>query len=75
MKQGTILKAKSDFTMRQHGAKGRPVTVKTGDLFAVTSPEYQNKELVIIGRKANAKIGQGYAFSACLLAEYFEVTE
>jgi hypothetical protein len=75
MKQFTMVTAKSDFNFKAPGAKGRPVKVKTGDLFLVTSPQHMNKEAVMIDRKKQAHINSGYCFGLDTLMQYFSVGE
>lgn len=60
MKQGMVLKAKKEFTMKKDGSRGRAMHVKIGDFFIVTSPDYNNKEASLIDRYKSASLNQGY---------------
>ena len=73
MKQFTKLVAKSNFSFKALGAKGRAVCVKNGDHFLITSPQHTNKEVVMIDREKKAKINSGYCFSLEILEQYFIV--
>lgn len=60
MKQGLVLKAKQEFTMKKEGSRGRAMHIKVGDVFVVTSPDYNNKEASLVDRYKSASLNQGY---------------
>lgn len=60
MKQGIVLKAKQEFTMKKEGSRGRAMHIKIGDVFIITSPCYDNKEASLIDRYKSANLNQGY---------------
>lgn len=69
MKQGTEITAKVDCTIVP--ATGRKVSIKVGQQFVVTSPEYKNAGGCMIDRKSSAKINTGYYFSLDQIKEIF----
>lgn len=69
----TILKAKTSFSFRANGARGKAVNVQEGSLWEVTSPEYRNIKDVIIDRKGKAKLNIGYSFTIEMVNQYFEI--
>lgn len=75
MKQGTVLIAKQDFTMKNPSSRGRAVSVKVGDKFTVTSPLHVNKESCIIDRVSKAQINNGYKLEISEINNLFEVAE
>lgn len=75
MKQGTILQAREAFSMKAPGTRGRPVSVKAGDEFWVTTATINNKETMRIDRKGKGTISNGWLISAQLVHSLFEVVE
>lgn len=73
MKQGLVLKAKQEFTMKKEGARGRAMHIKAGDVFIVTSPEYNNKEASLVDRYKSASLNQGYKLLNSDIEALFEV--
>lgn len=75
LRQCQTIKAKMAFTMKVPGTKGRPVSVKCGDLFWITSATYTNETQVKIDRKGKGTIGHGYQMDNETLIKLFEVVE
>ncbi len=75
MKQFTMVIAKSGFQIKSLNGRGRPVNVKPGDLFLVTSPAHNNKDQVMVDRKARAMINSGYCLSRADLETFFGIVE
>lgn len=75
MKQGLVLKAKQEFTMKKEGSRGRAMHVKIGDTFIVTSPTYNNKEASLIDRYKSANLNQGYKLANSDINKLFEAVE
>lgn len=73
--QGMILKAKQAFTMKVPGTRGRPVTVKVGDEFWVTTATYTNKTSANVERKGKGVISGGHKLDLPDLEALFEVVE
>lgn len=74
IKQCAQLIAKSDFSVKAQG-RGRPMQVKTGDRFWVTSPTYQNEESFKFNRKGKGSIGDGPWLPIEYLTELFDIVE
>lgn len=75
MNQGDEIIANQDFSFKVAGARGRPVTVRKGDIFWITSPSYENKESVKIERKGKGHINTGYCFDIETINTYFFTEE
>lgn len=73
MKQGLVLKAKQEFTMKKEGSRGRAMHIKVGDVFIITSPEYNNKEASLVDRYKSASLNQGYKLLNSDIEALFEV--
>lgn len=74
-KQGDTLVAKKAFTMKVPGTRGRPVNVKVGDKFWITSTTYSNTSHCQIDRLNKGSICNGYYISNECIEELFEVVE
>lgn len=72
MKQGQELIAKVAFTMKFEGKRGRPVNVKIGDRFWVTTTDYSNKTHAKIDRYGKGFISHGYCLSLEQISQLFE---
>lgn len=75
MKQFTVLIAKKEMAFKVPGSRGKPVCVKIGDRFLVTSPSYANTVSVKIDREKKAHLNVGYLFAIDVINEYFEIGE
>lgn len=75
MKQFTLLSAKIAFQVRSLNSRGRPVNVKPGDLFLVTSPKHNNTDRMMLDRKSKATINSGYCFSRTDVENLFDAVE
>lgn len=62
-------------TFKVPGARGRPVSVKAGDMFWITTSNIQNQTLVKIDRRGKGVVSQGYGFDPESLLTYFELVE
>lgn len=70
----TYVKAKQPFTFRVEGRRGKPVTVLTGDLFWIVTPEYEQKRKRTIAVARNGKnMAYAYTFDLETFLEYFAV--
>lgn len=77
MNQSTTLIAKSFFSLKIPGARGRPCMVSPGDRFAVVSPAHETKRtgLVRFDRERRAQIGVGYLLTVDQINTLFDVAE
>jgi hypothetical protein len=73
--QCDILIAKQSFQLKVAGQRGRPVSVRIGDRFWVTSATYRNVETVKIDRKGKGNIGDGYLLTVEFINNLFEVEQ
>lgn len=75
MKQGQTLIAKQAFTMKVPGTRGKPVSVKVGDKFWVTSTTYSNKTQCQIDRYGKGSICNGYLISIETINSLFDMVD
>lgn len=75
MRQGSTITAKSAFTFKASGTRGRAVTVRSGDKFWITNCETDQARqgVVMIDRTGRGHISHGYAFQPEILQAWFEV--
>lgn len=71
LKQCTQLIAKVDFSVNK--GRGRPLQVKAGDVFWVTSPAHENAESFKFNRKGKGSIGDGPWLPIKYLDELFDI--
>jgi hypothetical protein len=76
-KQGIRLVAKSAFTFKAPGERGRPVVVRPGQRFWVTNStlDQERQNVVMIDREGRGHISNGYAFTPETIDQYFEETD
>jgi hypothetical protein len=76
MDQGQILIAKTNFGFRSY-AKGRPVQVRKGQRFWVTSTKslQTSRGAITIDREGRGSISNGYHFAPSQISEFFETAK
>lgn len=75
MNQFSTLVAKTAFSMKLAGSRGRAVNVKIGDVFLVTNPRHMQEIGIKIDRKNKASINSGYMLSLEQVNALFNIGE